>query len=300
MTRLQWAQAGERRFETGVSRGVLYLQNVGLYDEGYAWSGLVTVTESPSGAESNKQYADNGVYLNLVSAEEFGGTIEAYHYPPEFEQCDGTKSPVAGVTVGQQTRRPFGFSYQTRVGNDTESTDYGYKIHLVYNATAAPSEKAYGTINDSPEAITFSWELSTIPLEVGTVDGVEYKPTAILTIDSTKVDADALSALEDILYGTQAQNPRLPLPAEVIALFAAEDLTQVDLSSLANQPSYNGTSHVVTLPSVTGIQWKVNGVNKAPGAQPALTSGQTATVTAHPQAGYRLSQNSDEDWSFSF
>jgi hypothetical protein len=216
MVQLKWDQVGERRYETGVDHGVLYIPDAvtGEYEDGFPWNGLVSVTESPSGAESNKQYADNQVYLNLVSAEEFGGTLEAFTYPDEFAQCDGSAEPVPGVTIGQQTRKQFGLSYRTRVGNDTQGTDHGYKIHLLYGALAAPSEKAYTSINDSPEAITLSWELSTTPVEVP-----DHKPSASITIDSTKVDAAELKALEDILYGTATLTARLPLPAEVLTIF---------------------------------------------------------------------------------
>lgn len=215
MAKLTWDDSGKRLFETGVSRGVLYPQDAtGEYPLGVAWNGLTTVTESPSGAESNKQYADNIAYLNLVSAEEFGGTIEAFTYPPEFAACDGSASPEVGVVVGQQGRKPFGFCYRTELGNDTEGTDHGYKLHLVYGALAAPSEKAFATINDSPEAITFSWEFTTTPVAV-----TGLKPTATITIDSTKVDAADLAALELKLYGDTATPAELPLPDEVIALF---------------------------------------------------------------------------------
>ena len=229
--RLEWDNTGERTYETGVDRGVLYTPDTaGVYDSGVAWNGLVTVTESPSGAEANPQYADNIKYLNLESAEEFGATIKAFTYPVEWEQHDGSASPVPGLTVGQQGRRPFGLSYRTLFGNDTEGNDHGYKLHLVWNAKAAPSEKAYGTVNDSPEAITFSWEVTTTPVGVGTVDGVDYKPTASITINSTLVDPAELAALEAILWGTSADPtaepptvdtaPRLPLPAEVIGMFS--------------------------------------------------------------------------------
>lgn len=257
-----------------------------------AWNGLTTVTESPSGAESNKQYADNIVYLNLISTEEFGATIEAFTYPPEFEACDGTKV-VNGVAIGQQGRSTFGLCYRTRVGDDIDGTDAGYKLHLVYGALAAPSEKAYATINDSPEAITFSWEVSTTPVSV-----TGQKPTALLTIDSTKVDPADLAALETILYGAPGDDPELPLPDAVLAIFGA-GVTTVDLGTPANQPTYNSGTHVVTLPAVTGVQWKINGVNKTPGAQPALTVGQTAEVTAHPSStAYTLSGS--DDWSFDY
>lgn len=293
MTALAWDQVGERLYETGVDRGVLYIPDEsGEYASGFAWNGLTTVTESPSGAESNPQYADNVKYLNLVSAEEFGATIEAFTYPDEFAQCDGTAVPSPGISIGQQSRKSFGLAYRTRLGNDLEGVDHGYKLHLIYGALAAPSEKAYATINDSPEAIAFSWEVTTTPVQV-----TDLKPTAQMVIDSTKVDAADLTALEEILYGTVGDDARLPLPDEVVAVFGA-GLTSVDLGAAANQPTYAAGTHVVTLPAVTGVQWKVNGVNKAPGAQPALTAGQTAEVTAHAQAGYTL--DGDADWTFDY
>ena len=214
MAALVWDQTGEKIYETGVDHGVLYIPNaLGVYANGYAWNGLTSVSESPSGAEPTAQYADNIKYLNLVSAEEFGATIEAFTYPDEFGQCDGSAAPVEGVLLGQQGRRSFGLAYRTLVGNDLEGTDFGYKLHLIYGATARPSEKAYNTVNDSPEAITFSWELSTTPVSV-----TGFKPTASITIDSTKTDATDLAALETILYGAAATEPRLPLPDEVLTL----------------------------------------------------------------------------------
>jgi len=213
---ITWDKIGERFYETGVDRGVLYLpDNAGVYGTGVGWNGLVSVTESPSGAEATAQYADNIKYLNLVSAEEFGGTIEAFTYPEEFALCDGTASPEEGVYIGQQNRRSFGLSYRTRKGNDVAGNDLGYKLHLVYGALASPSEKGFSTINDSPEPITFSWEFSTTGVSV-----TGLKPTALLTIDSTKVDAAALVTLETELYGAAAAAPSLPLPDEVIAMFA--------------------------------------------------------------------------------
>lgn len=214
MATITWDAVGERFYETGVDRGVLYLPTSGEYDTGVAWNGLVSVTESPSGAEPSPQYADNIKYLNLVSAEEFGGTIEAFTYPEEFGQCDGTALPAEGVAVGQQTRKTFGLSYRTRVGNDVDGVDHGYKLHLIYGALAAPSEKAYSTINDSPEAITFSWEITTTPVAV-----TGLKPTASITVDSTKVSPTALAELEALLYGGESTEPSLPLPDEVIAIF---------------------------------------------------------------------------------
>ena len=212
MSKLVWDQTGERQYETGVSKGVLYPFSQNKYQKGVAWNGLTGVTESPSGAEATALYADNIKYLNLMSAEEFGATIEAYTYPDEFGQCNGEGELAQGVSVGQQKRSPFGMSYQTKVGDDTDP-DKGYKIHLIYGAQAAPSEKAYATVNDSPEAITFSWEVTTTPIEVPGM-----KPTASLTIDSTKVLPSVLKKIEDILYGTEEEAPRLPLPAEIIQI----------------------------------------------------------------------------------
>jgi hypothetical protein len=217
MSKLVWDKSGEHLYETGVDHGVLYPEVDGAYPLGIAWNGLTTVTESPSGAEANAMYADNIKYLNILSAEEFGATIEAYTYPDEFCACDGSASPTKGVYVGQQSRQHFGISYRTVLGNDTKSNDYGYKLHLIYNCLAAPSEKAYASVNDSPEAISFSWEVSTTPVQI-----TGYKPTATIIIDSTKVDQTKLAALETILYGvdqigeTAAVDPRLPLPDEVL------------------------------------------------------------------------------------
>lgn len=217
MSKIVWDNAGERLYETGVKYGVLYpIGEDGTYSLGVAWNGLTAVTESPSGAEATPLYADDIKYLNLVSTEEFGGTIEAYTYPEEFEQCDGSAALTKGVTIGQQARKVFGLCYRTTVGNDVLTNDYGYKLHLIYGALAAPSEKAYATINDSPEAITFSWEFSTTPVNV-----TGHKPTASIVIDSTKCDADKLKALEDILYGSEAEEARLPLPDEIKTLMTA-------------------------------------------------------------------------------
>lgn len=216
MSKLVWDRAGEHLYETGVDHGVLYPTMSGAYGIGVVWNGLTGVTESPSGAESNGQYADNIKYLNLISAEEFGATVEAFTYPPEFAVCDGSAEPIPGIMIGQQNRRPFGFCYRTQIGNDLEGTEYGYKLHIIYGATASPSERAYSTINDSPEALTFSWEVTTTPVEVP-----GYKPTASITIDSTKVSPSALAALEDILYGMEDVEPRLPMPEEVFAILGS-------------------------------------------------------------------------------
>ena len=212
--KLIWDKTGERFFETGVNKGVLYpLDATGAYPKGVVWNGLTAVTESPSGAEATPLYADNIKYLNLMSTEEFGATIEAYTYPDEFAACNGEVSLTEGVSIGQQARKTFGMSYQTRVGNDIDGSELGYKIHLIYGALAAPSEKAYATINDSPEAITFSWEITTTPVEV-----TGFKPTASLVIDSTKVDESKMAAIEAILYGTESEEARLPLPDEVLSI----------------------------------------------------------------------------------
>ena len=214
MAKLVWDQTGERLYETGVKQGVLYVQaEGGTYPKGVVWNGLTAVTESPSGAEPTPLYADDIKYLTLMSTEEFGATIEAYTYPEEFEACDGSASLTAGVTIGQQARKTFGMSYRTTLGNDVDNNEHGYKLHLIYGALAAPSEKAYATINDSPEAITFSWEVTTTPVPV-----TGHKPTATVTIDSTKVDASKLAALEAILYGSESEEARLPLPDEIITL----------------------------------------------------------------------------------
>ena len=214
MSKLVWDQTGERLYETGVKQGVLYVQDdKGAYPKGVAWNGLTAVTESPSGAEATPLYADDIKYLNLMSNEEFGATIEAYTYPDEFAECDGSASLVTGVSIGQQKRKAFGLCYRTVLGNDVDNNDYGYKLHLIYGALAAPSEKAYATINDSPEAITFSWEVTTTPVAV-----TGFKPTASVTIDSTKVDKTKLAALEAILYGSESEEARLPLPDEIATL----------------------------------------------------------------------------------
>lgn len=226
--KLAWDAITERLYETGVNQGVVYPMNdVGSYPLGIAWNGLTAVTESPSGAEANPIYADNIKYLNLISAEEFGATIEAYTYPDEFAICDGSAALAVGVSIGQQKRKGFGLCYKTLLGNDTEGGDYGYKLHLIYNAMAAPSEKAYATVNDSPEAITFSWEVTTTPVPVP-----NFKPTASLTIDSTKVNAAKLAQLENILFGTEGADARLPLPEEVLTIMAGEAPAALSLSTI--------------------------------------------------------------------
>lgn len=218
MAKLEWDTAGNKIYESGTSNGVLYLQNAnGQYPEGIAWNGLTAVSENPSGAEETALWADDIKYASLTSAEEYGCTIEAYTYPDEFAECDGTVELTPGLVAGQQARKPFGFSYVTKIGNDTMGNDYGYKIHLIYGCKASPSEKSYATLNDSPDAITFSWTVNTTPVATA-IDGHPLKPLASLTIDSTKVDPNNLETLKEALYGTTSADARLPLPEEVFSI----------------------------------------------------------------------------------
>ena len=292
MTRLLWDQTGERVYETGVERGVLYIPNNGVYDTGFAWNGLTAVTESPSGAEPTALYADNIKYLNLISYEEFGGTIEAYTYPDEFSQCDGTTVPSPGVNVGQQGRKTFGLSYCTKVGNDEDAVDYGHKLHLIYSAIAAPSEKAFATINDTPEAITFSWAFSTTAIPV-----TGLRPTSLLVIDSTKVNAANLLILEDALYGTPGVDPRLPLPDEVIGMFAGAQTLVIAL-----EPAFVAATGVITIPTVVGVRYRRGDTNVlvANGSTVTITTpGDSLIIKAEPTTGaYALGPTSDDDWSF--
>ena len=214
MPKLKWDQTGEKLYETGVDKVVLFpMESTGQYGNGVAWNGITAVNESPSGAEPSPLYANNGKYLNLVSNEDFAATIEAFMYPDEFEECDGSKEVAPGVTIGQQKRKVFGLAFRTLLGNDVDGNDHGYKLHLVYGCLAAPSENGHSTVNDSPEAGTMSWSVSTSPVEVA-----DAKPTATVVIDSTKADKTKLKKLEDMLYGTDSVEPKLPLPEEVIAL----------------------------------------------------------------------------------
>ena len=216
MSRLVWDQVGQKIYETGVKDCALYTMGEGgTYNKGVAWNGITGITESPSGAEKTKLYANDAVYANLLSAEEYGATIEAYTYPEEFAECDGSAEIATGVTIGQQPRKSFGLAYKTTIGNDTESTEHGYKLHLVYGGTASPSEKSHATINESPEAMGLSWEVSTVPVAV-----TGHKPTASLEIDSTKVSPEALAKIEAKLYGDEAGEPTLLLPDEIVALLA--------------------------------------------------------------------------------
>jgi hypothetical protein len=280
---------GNKRYETGVDHGVLYPLNAGtaLYDTGFAWNGLTAVNEKPGGAAANPQYADNIKYLNLLSAETFAGTIEAFTYPDEFGACDGTNSPSDGVSVGQQARQTFGLSYRTKVGNDV-SSDLGYKLHLVYGALASPSEKDYATINDSPAAVQFSWDFDCTPVNV-----TGLQPTCLIVIDSTKVDGTALSDLEDFLYGTSGTAPSLPSPDSVIALFAGS-ITAITLS----KATFDG-AHTITIPSQTGTTYYLDGVVHTAGTV-TLTTGQSKVVSATPNAGYVFNKPVVTEWLFTF
>lgn len=286
---LTWDGTGEKVYETGVDHGVLYPINVssGLYDDGFAWNGLTAVNEKPSGAAANKTYADNILYSNIRSAELFAGTLEAYTFPDEFGPCDGTNSPAVGASVGQQTRQTFGLCYRTKVGNDV-SGDLGFKLHLVYGATAAPSEKDYATVNDSPAAVQFSWDFDCTPVPV-----TGLNPTCILTIDSTKVDSDALDSLMDSLYGTVGTAPILPTPDTVLAFFTGS-ITNITLSPA----TFNG-AHTITIPSQTGVKYYVDGVFHAAGTQ-ILTTGQTKVVSAVAQPGYHFNTPVVTEWLFTF
>jgi len=287
MAVLLWDQTGDRLYETGVDQGVLYIQNqAGAYTTGVAWNGLSSVTESPSGAEPNAIWADNTKYLNLFSIEEFGASLEAYTYPDEFAQFDGLGVPYSGVTIGQQNRGVFGLSYRTRLGNDVAGDDYGYKLHLVYGCQASPSERAYATVNDSPEAITFSWEITTTPVAV-----TGYKSTSLLTIDSTQVNAAALANLENFLYGTAGTDPSLPLPNAVLALFSgtASEVTPTE-------PTFDGVD-TITIPTVTGVTYYDGATALSSGAYVITVD---TVITARPDQGYFFPAIVDDDFLFVF
>lgn len=287
MAKLVWDNIGERFFEAGVSNGVLYPQVSGAYPKGVAWNGLTAVTESPAGAELTDLWADNIKYASIRSAETFGATIEAYTYPDEFAECDGSASLVDGVSIGQQRRNTFGFSYKTKIGSDADGLDgEGYKLHLIYGASASPSEKAYSTINDSPDAITFSWEVTTVPVPV-----TGFKPTASITIDSTKVNAAKLEDLETILYGAVGVEPRLPLPDEIASLMLGEIV-------VPTAPTFVASTGVLTIPTKLGVVYHVNGTETAAGAQEALDGGVSVVVTAQPDTGYYFEAGTNSTWTF--
>lgn len=290
MTTLVWDQIGQRKYETGVDRGVLYIpNNLGVYTNGVAWNGLTNVNETPSGAEANAQYADNIKYLNLFSAEEFGATLEAYTYPDEFAQYDGLGTPAVGVVIGQQARKSFGLSYRTKIGNDVDGDAHGYKLHLVYGCSASPSEKSYSTINDSPEAITFSWDITTVPVPV-----TGFRPTSILVVDSTKVSSGDLTDLENLLYGTSGTSPSLPTPDAVISIFSGSQTLVTP-----TQPAYNSSTKVITIPSITGVTYYRVDTGAALAAG-ALTITADLVVEARPNTGYVFPAVIDSDWFFDY
>lgn len=280
-SKLEWDATGEHYYETGVKMGVLYPQVSGAYPKGVVWNGLTAVTESPSGADANPIYADDSKYLELRAAEEFGATIEAYTYPDEFAECDGSAEPVKGLRIGQQPRKPFGLCYRTVFGNDDKRDEYGYKIHLIYNATASPSERSYQTVNDSPEAITFSWEMTTTPVSITG----DYKNTSCLIVDSTKVDALKLAALESVLYGQGATEARLPLPDEVISILggmAEYDIT-LNRSNATIVKDSTLTLTAAVNPAGTSVTWATSDDTKASVTQDGVVTGVaagSATITA--------------------
>jgi len=286
MTQLTWDQVGEKVYETGIDRGVLFIPDGGgNYSTGVAWNGLVSITETPSGAEENAQYADNIKYISLRSAEDFGATLEAFTYPDEFAQFDGLATPTPGVSVAQQGRKSFGLAYRSKIGNDVDGEDHAYKIHLAYGLTASPSEKVYSTINDSPEAATFSWELSAVPVPV-----TGLKPTALVTIDSRDVTPEALAALEQLIYGTPGDDPQLPMPDAVITLFS-DTITE----ATPTEPSFNSGTNTITIPSITGVVYSVDGVEVPAGA---LVISEDTIVTASPAVGYVFPPYVDTDWAY--
>lgn len=287
MTTLTWDKTGERRYETGVDRGVLYIPNgSGVYSTGVAWNGLTKVSEKPTGATPTPLYADNIKYLNLISTEYFEADISAYTYPDEWAQCDGSQEPEVGVAIGQQPRKSFGLCYRTRVGDDLDGTQAGYKLHLVYGAFAAPSQKDYATINDSPTAIEFTWSVTTTPVNV-----TGYEPTATLTIDSTKVDSGALSTLEGFLYGTSGTDASLPTPDDVLALFSG---TVTSVTPVV--PTYNSSTHVITIPTVTGLTYYID--DEAVTGTATIT--ENTVVTCAPNQGYVLAPETVDEWLITF
>jgi hypothetical protein len=290
MTALSWDAIGQRYYETGVDHGVLYIPDgAGVYSDGVAWNGLVTVTESPSGAEPTSLYADNIKYVNLYSAEEFSATLEAFTYPAAFAPFDGLAVPSAGLYIGQQARKSFGLAYRTKIGNDVVGDSYGYRLHMIYGCQASPSEKAYSTINDSPEAITFSWEISSVP-----APGTGIQPTSVITVDSTAVVAANLLVLEQALFGTVGTNPRLPTPDEVVAMFAGS-LTMA--SPVA--PTFVSGTGVITVPTTTGVVYRRADTNAVvSGALAAIPAASTLVIRAYPAATYYLNPAVDNDFSF--
>lgn len=286
MTQITWDKTGTRRYETGISKGVLYIPNdSGVYDSGVGWNGLTKVSQKPTGATPTPLYADNIKYLNLLSTEYFEADVSAYTYPKEFDPCDGSQEPEPGVAIGQQPRQSFGLCYRTEVGND-QNASAGYKLHIVYGALAAPSQVDYTAINDTPAPVEFTWSVTTTPISVS-----GHEPTATLTIDSTLVDSDALTTLEGFLYGTEGTEPSLPTPDAVLAIFAG---TVTGVTPTA--PTYNGTTHVITIPTVTGVDYMIDDVI----VTGAITITVSTVVTAAPQIGYSFTEPSVDEWLITF
>ena len=291
MTKLKWDQVGEKVYETGTDRGVLYVADSSLpggHRAGVAWNGLISVTESPEGAEANAQYADNLKYVNIRSAETFKGTVEAFTYPDAWAECGGSALPAPGAYLGQQRRRSFAMSYRTLIGNDVDNTDYGSKIHLIYGATASPSEKQYQTVNESPEAMTLSWEIDTTPVPAPE----PYKPLSTITIDSTEVSPAAFAQLEDILYGTAGVDARIPSVEEVIAMFDGN----VDVEVAPVAPTYNSSTDTITIPNVTGVVYYIDG--EVVTGNVVIT--EDTIVSAQPAPNYKFPAVSDDDWLIKF
>lgn len=282
MTTLTWDKTGERRYETGVDRGVLYIPNdSGVYDTGVAWNGLTKVTEKPVGGVPTPLYADNIKYLQLMSVEYFEADLSAFVYPDEFAACDGSSEPEVGVAIGQQPRQSFGFCYRTMIGDDVTGTTH-YKLHMVYGALAAPSQKAFATINDTPAAIEFTWSITTTPVQV-----TGYAQTATLTIDSSKVSSTALATLEGFLYGTTGTDPTLPSPDAVLAIFAGTITVATPVA-----PTYTAGTHTVNIPTVTGIDYSIGGAVVTGGVVIAVDT----VVNAAPQVGYKFPAVSVDEW----
>jgi hypothetical protein len=288
MSKLIWDQADQRTYETGVDHGVLYIPDAeGAYTTGVAWNGLTSVSDNPTGAEATPIYADNIKYLNMISAEEFGATLEAITYPPEFSQFEGVVEIAPGVFIGQQNRGAFGLHYRTLIGDAVVGTGKGYKLHLVYGAQAAPSARAHTTVNDTPEAMTFSWELTTTAVEVP-----GFKPSATLTFDSTLVDPAALTVLENILFGTAGQDPRLPLPAEVIEIMGAGTIVEVEPA----EPTFDNATKVITIPGTTGVIYSIDGEVVPTGPLAPITTDTLVGAKAAP--GFKFPAVTDTDWLY--
>jgi hypothetical protein len=288
MSKLIWDAPADRKFEAGVDQGVLYVQAPdGSYPKGVAWNGMTGLTESPGGAEPTDLWASNKKYASLRAAETLGATLEAFTYPDEFAECDGSKELVPGIVIKQQARKTFGLCYRTKIGSAADpDMESGYKLHFIYGASANPSERAYTTVNETPETVTFSWELVTTPVDVP-----GFKPSAALELDSTKVDPTQLAELEAILYGAVGVDPRLPLPAEIITLMTGTEATP-------DNPTFVAATGVLTIPNTTGVDYLVDGEIVVSGPMSALAGGVSVTVTAAPKTGYFLAEGANTTWTF--